>query len=471
MFEYKQIIVPSEISTRVYKFKNKLIRAYISNEKSHEFLLLGGVTAKLWEFLLTNPTREDLSDFAKKLKICSELDDFLCELENLGLIKFKSNNNNIPTQTYYNVIEINNYSEAEEKRTLKFYSSMLEWLIKHGFMQRLFIELTYKCNLKCIHCFNDKDDNKKELKFSELKPVIDEAYNLGVFNIVLSGGEATLAKDFLKTAKYIREKRISLEVYTNGQTLYDNPKLLNELINLFPYRISLSLYSLNPDVHDKVTGVKGSQYKTIEVIKKLKENNILVGIKCFLTKYNANEYIELKNFAKNNGLSMSVDCKFVNNPSRNNNNVRVTNKQLLELYTNPKSLLRIKKPLIKYSEDFFNGPLCYAGYMGLAVDPNLGVYCCPTLKIKLGQIGKESLSSIWNSQNTDSPLTKIRGTKHKDLKECWKNEYCKYCIYCPGMAFLENKYNKKYKPFCNDAKCRMKAAMINSKIKKNDKHK
>ena len=51
--------------------------------------------------------------------------------------------------------------------------------------------------------------------------------------------------------------------------MYDDEELFNEIIKIYPHQISLSLYSLNAEIHDKITGVVGSQQKTLYIIEKL----------------------------------------------------------------------------------------------------------------------------------------------------------------------------------------------------------
>src|SRR5574344_1124735 len=172
---------------------------------------------------------------------------------------------------------------------------MKSWLLNNNFLYSLLLELTDKCNLKCIHCFNDKKKSVKNMSFDEIKPVIDEAFKLGVFNIILSGGECTLNNDFLKIARYIKEKRISLEIFTNAQKLYDDD-FYNEVLSLYPYRIGISLYSMRADIHDNITGVLGSWHKTISVIKKLRSQNVNVQIKCFQLMNNSDYYSEVVDF-------------------------------------------------------------------------------------------------------------------------------------------------------------------------------
>ena len=92
-------------------------------------------------------------------------------------------------------------------------------------MCSLFLELTYRCNLKCVHCYNPKNMSNVEIPFEKLKEIIDDAYNLGCVTIIISGGESTTYSHFIELVKYIRSKKISLEIFTNGQILSENENL------------------------------------------------------------------------------------------------------------------------------------------------------------------------------------------------------------------------------------------------------
>ena len=103
----------------------------------------------------------------------------------------------------------------------------------------------------------------------------------------------------------------------------------------------------------------------------------------------------------------------------------------------------------------------------LSIDPNLDVYCCPSLKIKLGNLKETSITEIWRPKSEQSVLSSIRKLRKKDLTECWKEEYCKYCIYCLGISNFGGKYLKKYEPFCKSAKIKMEVARLNRLNDKN----
>ena len=433
------------ISSRSYVIDGRSI-AYLVDEKQHVSLLLKDDWASVWSFILSGTEINDIMSFCSKNGIDEDLlEQFICVLRKYGILHSFS-------QPFISSIDktyqaINN--SAQEFRI--FQKEMSDWFVQNNLMQSLFIELTNNCNEACLHCSNVR--GTKEITFLEAKKIIDEAFSLGVLFVTLSGGECTLNKDFIKIAKYVRQKRLALKIFTNGQTLYDDEELFNEIIKIYPHQISLSLYSLNAEIHDKITGVVGSQQKTLYIIEKLLKNNVSVEIKCFLSSLNADSFIDVQNFAENVGASIALDCTFINNPNRNNKYMEVTDQQLFKIYSDQKSLLTAKRDFPEIDEKFLDSTVCRIGKNGLSIGPDLNIYACIISEILLGNAKKDSLAEIWKSKK----LQEIKQIKNKDRLRCFKHDYCKFCNYCLGIPQINNRPLQDYDLFCRQAKIKMKA--------------
>ncbi len=87
------------------------------------------------------------------------------------------------------------------------------------------IELTLRCNARCVFCSIWKRDFQKEvhqeMKTEEVKRIIDDLEKLGVQILVLTGGEPTLRKDLPELLSYTSEKGMIANIATNGFNLYD----------------------------------------------------------------------------------------------------------------------------------------------------------------------------------------------------------------------------------------------------------
>lgn len=460
-----QIIVPDWLAYRTYKFGTENSKTFISNEKRHEYVLLEGLSSDLWKIITDTFDYNKVQAWAKSKGLIDELDNFIDELKNQELL-IEGNADGINSNA--DILPVVSLNEDE---TLLLESEMIEWCSQNNYLFSLFVELTYNCNLKCIHCYNPKNVNQIQIDFDTLKHAIDNAVQMGCFRITFSGGEATLHDKFIEIVEYARNKNLSVEIFTNGQILYSNQALFDKLLKLYPYRIGISLYSMNENVHEYVTSIKGSYKKTLGVIKKLRSKNVNVEIKDFLLNVNCNDCISLRQFANNIQASSICDLSLIPTIEGNKKTFQyaVSDDNLYELYTNPDSPLSVKNLSKIDIKKIQNESLCYAGSRSLCITPSLDIYPCVSLPINLGNLKEISLLKIWEdfiNRNKDSRLYQWQQIKRKDLSECYKNDYCEFCCYCPGMGMLENGFLKKSDILCKQAKIKQKAYYHLKSLKK-----
>ncbi len=420
--------IPIYINTRTYNINNNNSTVSIVEDlKNHILFILKNNLSDKWNEIISNQKYNT-----------KDLENFLYEL----------------TQEKHNKSAIN----TEDKNFKYFEYLLTNLLTDNKIISALHLELNYKCNQNCKHCFNPKNMDKYSINFDQAKKIIDEAYDIGIYEIILTGGESTINKDFLKIAKYIREKHMPVAILSNGQKLYDDENLFNELINIYPKFIKLSLYSMDSNEHDYITGIKGSHYKTLNLIKKLKNHNIKVKIDCPQFSYNVNSYKNVKQFADEIGASFATGCTFIYNKENHNFNAKLDSNNILKFHQdcfNP-SILREK-----YTKS--DGRICGAGHNKISIRPNLDITPCVGFNYILGSYNSISLKEL-----KENVLPKFQKKFIKsNLKECFKEEYCQFCLHCPIYTTHENNsFLKKSKILCEDAKAYYKAYLkyTNKKI-------
>ncbi len=288
------IAVAPWVSWRVYRTPSET-RCFISNERLRTYLLLTEESAQLFDLITSNVTYTELYDMAVMLGVADELDGFLGELTK-EMILFKENS--------ANASHLNYCAECDSRQQdHNIYKEMLNWAVDNGFLFSCHFDLTYQCNQKCFHCFNPNAQSRfkgngfsigyvaKELETNEILLAIDDLYELGCFNLTLSGGEATLRTDFLNIVQYARKLGFCVELYSNGQIL--DKKFVDKLEKYWLHKVSISIYSSDADEHDAFTGVKGSWQKSINAFKFLQQLNIKTAFKCIPTKLTINKYFDI----------------------------------------------------------------------------------------------------------------------------------------------------------------------------------
>src|SRR5919107_5228267 len=81
-------------------------------------------------------------------------------------------------------------------------------------------ELTYACNLQCVHCLSSSGRrDPRELTTAEAKRVLDELHDLQVFYINIGGGEPMVRRDFFELVDHAIGRDVGVKFSTNGTYL------------------------------------------------------------------------------------------------------------------------------------------------------------------------------------------------------------------------------------------------------------
>lgn len=156
------------------------------------------------------------------------------------------------------------------------------------------IDITNKCNLRCMHCFNFSGENNyinDELTDDEVISLINDLCNMKLLNICICGGEPLLRKDLvIKIAKILNDNGTKCSMVTNGILLDDNTAHQLKIAGID--RVQISIDGIGKS-HDKLRGVKGAYNHAINAIKNLQKYNIPTGIAFSPTKWNIDEFLDV----------------------------------------------------------------------------------------------------------------------------------------------------------------------------------
>src|SRR5258708_31444424 len=147
------------------------------------------------------------------------------------------------------------------------------------------LDLTYRCNEQCVHCYLDHNDHGK-MGAAEIKHLLKEMAEAGVFILTLSGGEIFMRKDFFEILEYACELTFCIKLKTNAVLIREAQAA--RLRDLGVASIQVSIYSHRPEVHDAITKVRGSLRRSINPIRFLKSQ----GLKVTMAKVLINENME-----------------------------------------------------------------------------------------------------------------------------------------------------------------------------------
>ena len=163
------------------------------------------------------------------------------------------------------------------------------------------LELTYRCNQACCHCYCNRGVNdackSDELSTREIKNLLDEAVDAGCLWLLLTGGEVLVREDFGEIYLYAVKKGMLVQVFTNA-TLIDE-SVARLFAEFPPLGIDISIYGSYASLHDKVTGIAGSFQKTMDGITLLKKHNVKFSLKTMLMTINRDDLENIRALADN----------------------------------------------------------------------------------------------------------------------------------------------------------------------------
>ncbi len=435
---------------------------YIFNQSTRKDLIVDGIGAIFLSLINRAPTltgsiinelcskfpqasineiNNDFVEFTNKLG----LDNFIITGDNTKELdaKEKSLNEN------YSSIRAN-LNETKEIQESKYFLN--KYFQKHPKIFRAHIELLNSCNLKCVHCYLSPHDKKLKITKQQLFSFLDELEIMGTLEVIITGGEALLYKDLIQVLKYAREKDFSIALLTNG-TLF-NDEIIESLREVNVAFVQVSLYSMNPTLHDKITGVSGSWNKTQDSIHKLIKNNIRIEIACPVINENSDSFHKVLDYYNNLGVNVSNDLGIMAGEdfSRDNLSHRVNKNEIREIIKRrtqfeifPKSLSNLQR---NCSPD---DSICSMGKSLICFSYDGNYYPCPGFRMSLGNIYDNSLNKLWKS----SPkINYLRNISYSSFPTCLKCEYVEYCSICPAKFYNESSGDifKTDKYFCEITK-------------------
>ena len=299
----------------------------------------------------------------------------------------------------------------------------------------LWLEVGGNCNLGCNHCYADAQNpvlyNRKALplpsytmSLQDWERVIQQASELGCREVQFTGGESLLYHDLLKLIDFAIGKDFNfIEVFSNGMLLTEGKvKELSER----NVHLAVSLHGTQAEIHDAVTGLRGSFEHTLKGLKRAKEHAIPVRIAGVAVGANQYDIINLPVFANSLGFS-EVRIDVIRNvgsgadPALMPSNPEVLSKKWL---TTPV----FEASRIDYEHNRFWNP-CWAGKLSISSTGEV-LPCIMGRNEVIGNVKDQSLQEIINS------MSRWRITKDQ-IEICKDCEYRYVCGDCRPLAIAK----------------------------------
>jgi len=166
------------------------------------------------------------------------------------------------------------------------------------------MELTFRCNLKCVHCYITQSEDDKELTFQEIKEIIDQIHKAGCLWLSFTGGEPFVRDDFLDIYQYVKRKGFLISILTNATLL--TPKIVDFLAKEPPFSIEISLYGITEETYERISQVKGSFDMAMKGIELIAERDLPFKIKTTALNLNFQELDRIQQYTEKLGVEFQL---------------------------------------------------------------------------------------------------------------------------------------------------------------------
>ena len=243
-------------------------------------------------------------------------------------------------------------------------------------------ELTYACNLQCVHCLSSSGRrDPRELTTEECEAVIDELQRMQVFYINIGGGEPTIRKDFRHLVRYAVDHGVGVKFSTNGSGI--DAGVAEQLAESDYVDVQISIDGADADTNDHVRG-EGSFATAVQAMEHLQAAGFEgFKISVVMTRHNIPQVDEFKAMADHYGAQLRLTR--VRPSGRGADSweaLHPADQQQRELYH-----WLMDHPDVLTGDSFFHLSalgealpglnLCGAGRVVCLIDPVGDVYACP----------------------------------------------------------------------------------------------
>src|ERR1700748_1694305 len=166
-------------------------------------------------------------------------------------------------------------------------------------------ELTYACNLSCVHCLSSSGRrDPRELSTDECRAVIDTLERMQVFYVNTGGGEPTVRPDFWELVDYATAHRVGVKFSTNGIKI--TPERAESLAASDYVDVQISLDGATAEVNDKIRG-PGSQGPALRAMGNLARAGFRgFKISVVVTRQNAGQLDDFQAIAEEFGAQLRL---------------------------------------------------------------------------------------------------------------------------------------------------------------------
>lgn len=274
--------------------------------------------------------------------------------------------------------------------------------------EQIGLDITSRCNMRCLHCYNRSgeagcESHSLELTNGELHDLAKTVRQMRPIGFCFCGGEPLIRYDaiidFMRTAE---NSFTGFSMVTNGYLM--TPEKMKKLKDFGLRVLQVSIDGACPDTHDALRGVQGGYAKAIECIRSAKECRVpKIAVAFSPTQFNITQFPSVVEQMAEMGVSEVRVQPLMNlGAAVKNKNLFPSEHQYHWLWSQIRRLRRTNRKLSIELGDpidhlFRCSEILYEYFSHVAIHADGDIVLSTYLPISVGNIRRHSLRQYWNA--------------------------------------------------------------------------
>ncbi len=300
---------------------------------------------------------------------------------------------------------------------------------------RVHLDITYRCDLDCEHCYLDDKETWPEMKTADLKRVVDELADLGVMHLLWSGGEVFARPDFEDLLTHAAAKGFLSQVKTHGGNLTAERVAFLQAVGVVD--VQVSVYSLDDEVHDGVTRVPGSLARTLRGIQLCKDAGLHVRVGIVAMPVNVDEIEDMLRYFQDMDVACGVGMRMYDDHAASGATqpLKLSEEELIRVRMAHMRAMSLNPRDLAFNTMKTEGRTCGAATELAYVTPDGSVWPCVMFPMPLGNLHERSFGDIWRYSEGRKEVAAFQQSSRTDCHGCAASGACEFC---KGEAFKQS---------------------------------
>lgn len=323
-----------------------------------------------------------------------------------------------------------------------YHSVIKNHIRRDGLLHSVMLELTYRCNLDCFFCYNDKKAPGVPLSLEQYIRLFDELAAMQVLFMTFTGGEPLVHPDFFTLARAARESGFSIRVKSNGHMIRGEiARRLKQEVN--PLQVEMSLHGATAETHERQTRVPGSFARLLENITLMRQLDLRPSLVSTLTAWNEQETEAMFVLADRLGVQLRFQ-----GPVGPRDDGDTEPMQIQPSVSGWQHFIEIAgrranaglerqgtaaSAVVIGNSQQYDDSYCGAGSEEILVDPVGNVFPCLHLRHAAGNLHDASLQTIWRTSRVFHEARELTEATMLRMKSEGPLSTLGSPLFCPGM--------------------------------------